>query len=270
MLTIVAVVVVFVHERPDPANPFILRIGHDPLAAKLLPMSVEFELRRNRRARRVTLRVKPDSSLVVTAPPRVPERVVRDFLAERAAWIERARCRLQAAREGRPDHLNLSHPERIELPAIGRTLSVRYEEGARLRWRAREPDLIELTGAEDPAEARALLVDVLRTRARQALETRVRDYAERHGLRPGRITWRNQKSRWGSCSSNGNLSLNVRLLLLDRPVCDYVLLHELAHLEHPNHSKAFWAKVESMCPDYRLRERELKAASQEMPVWVTG
>ncbi len=233
-------------------------------------MSEEFQLRRHRRARRVTLRVKPDASLVVTAPPRVPERVIRDFLAERAEWIDKARSRMQAVREERPEHLNATHPERIDLPAIDRTLSIRYGAGDRKGWRAQGSELIELTGAEDPADARALLVDVLKTTARGSLEPRVREFAARHSLNPGRITWRNQKSRWGSCSSNGNLSLSVRLLLVDRPVADYVLLHELAHLEHPNHSKAFWAKVESMCPDYRKQERELKAASRAMPVWVTG
>jgi len=233
-------------------------------------MSEDFQLRRHRRARRVTLRVKPDASLVVTAPPRVPERVIRDFLAERAEWIERARSRLQAARQGRPGHLNATHPDRIELPAIERSLSIRYETGDRLRWRARGPDSIELTGADDPGDARALLVAVLKAMALGALEPRAREFAERHDLRPGRITWRNPNTRWGSCSANGNLSLSVRLLLLDAPVADYVLLHELAHLEHPNHSRAFWARVESMCPDYRLRERELKAASRAIPVWVTG
>lgn len=233
-------------------------------------MTADFQLRRHRRARRVTLRVKPDASLVVTAPPRVPERVIRDFVAERADWIDRARGRLQAAREARPDHLDETHPERIDLPAIDRALSIRYIDGIRPRWRARGVDRIELQSADAPDDARALLVDVLKSVARESLEPRVLEFAERHALCPGRITWRNQNSRWGSCSTNGNLSLNVRLLLLDPPVCDYVLLHELAHLEHPNHSKAFWAKVESMCPDYRLRERDLKAASRAMPVWVTG
>lgn len=233
-------------------------------------MSEDFQLRRHRRARRVTLRVKPDASLVVTAPPRVPERVIREFIAERAEWIDSARARLRAVQDRRPEHLSATHPERIELPAVDRVLSVRYRDGIRLRWRARESEVIELTGAEAPADARALLVDVLKTAARGSLEPRVREFAETHALQPGRITWRNQKSRWGSCSSNGNLSLSVRLLLVSQPIADYVLLHELAHLEHPNHSKAFWAKVESMCPDYRARERELKAASRAMPVWVTG
>ena len=218
----------------------------------------------------MTLRVKPDASLLVTAPPRVPERVIRDFVAERSEWIESARERLRAAQGRRPEHLNATHPERLELPAIDRVLKIRYEEGDRLRWRAPGPETIELAGAENPDDARALLVDVLKAMARGSLEPRVRDFARTHDLHPGRITWRNPNTRWGSCSSNGNLSLSVRLLLVSQPVADYVLLHELAHLEHPNHSRAFWAKVESMCPDYRARERELKAASRAMPVWVTG
>lgn len=233
-------------------------------------MSEEFQLRRHRRARRVTLRVRPDASLVVTAPPRVPERVIREFLDERSDWIEQARSRLQAASDERPAALNETHPNSIALPALGRTLAIRYETGDRSRWRAPDPGCVELQGVEHPADANRLLVDVLKSIAREVLEPRVLAFAELHALRPGRITWRNQRSRWGSCSSNGNLSLNVRLLLLDREVCDYVLLHELAHLEYPNHSKGFWAKVESMCADYRLRERELKAASWAMPVWVTG
>jgi predicted metal-dependent hydrolase len=267
---VVRMVVVFVHEHSESCGLPILRIGNDVPAARLPFMSIEFQLRRNRRARRVTLRVKPDSSLVVTAPPRVPKQVIHDFLAERAEWIEMARKRMDAARAERADHLNATHPERIALPAIGHELRILYRNGGRLRWRALARDAIELQGSDEPDDAKTLLVDVLKQFGRTDLEPRVRDLADRHGLNPGRITWRNQKSRWGSCSSNGNLSLNVRLLLLDRPVCDYVLLHELAHLEHPNHSRAFWARVETMCPDYRLRERELRAASRTMPVWITG
>jgi predicted metal-dependent hydrolase len=263
-------VVVFVHAFAAVETSPILRIDADGPAGRLHCMSEDFQLRRHRRARRVTLRVKPDASLLVTAPPRVPERVIREFIAERAQWIETARGRLQSAREQRPDHFNATHPDRLELPAIDRVLKIRYEEGDRLRWRARGPEVIELAGAESPDDARALLVDVLKTMARGSLEPRVRAFAERHALRPGRITWRNPNTRWGSCSSNGNLSLSVRLLLVSQPVADYVLLHELAHLEHPNHSRAFWAKVESMCPDYRLREGDLKAASRAMPVWIMG
>lgn len=229
-----------------------------------------FQLRRNRRARRLTLHVRIDSSLVVTAPPRVSERQIRAFVAERADWIEAARDQLQAARADRAEHLGETHPKRIGLPAIDRALSIRYASNERPHWTSQGDDVIELRGAQDPADARALLVDVLKVYGRDFLTPRVAEFAAQHGLRPGRITWRNPNTRWGSCSSNGNLSLSVRLLLLDKPVADYVLLHELAHLVHPNHSSAFWAKVETMCSEYRDRKRELKAASRAMPVWCTG
>ncbi|MDX1625484.1 MAG: YgjP-like metallopeptidase domain-containing protein, partial [Wenzhouxiangellaceae bacterium] len=194
-------------------------------------MPEAFRLRRHPRARRVTLRVKPDASLVVTAPPGVPERSIRKFVTERGEWIARARSRLRRAR--RPE-LDETHPRRLDLPAVGRVLEVGYaDSGGRPKWRVSGPDRVELRGAGEPPAARALLVDVLKTVARGSLEPRVRELADEHRLLPARITWRNQSSRWGSCSSNRNLSLNVRLLLLAPETAEYVLIHELAHLEHP-------------------------------------
>ncbi len=233
-------------------------------------MAEPFKLRRDRRARRLTLRVRLDSSLLVTAPPGVPERQIQAFVAERADWIEAARRQLPVAQADRAGHLGESHPENIMLPAIDRALTIRYAPGEHPRWHSPGDDVIELHGANDPTDARALLVDVLKVYGRDFLAPRVADFAARHRLRPGRVTWRNPNTRWGSCSSTGNLSLSIRLLLLDRRVADYVLLHELAHLVHPDHSPAFWAKVGAMCPDYRAREHELKAASRAMPVWCTG
>ncbi len=79
-----------------------------------------------------------------------------------------------------------------------------------------------------------------------------------------RITIRDQKTRWGSCSAKGTLSFNWRLMLAPPAVLDYVVIHELCHLTHMNHSKAFWALVESACPDYRTHRRWLKEHGQEL------
>lgn len=79
-----------------------------------------------------------------------------------------------------------------------------------------------------------------------------------------RITIRDQKTRWGSCSAKGTLSFNWRLMLAPPAVLDYVVVHELCHLTHMNHSKAFWALVESVCPDYRTHRRWLKEHGQEL------
>lgn len=81
-------------------------------------------------------------------------------------------------------------------------------------------------------------------------------YAGLMGVTYGRITIRNQKTKWGSCTADGNLNFNCLLMLADERIRDYVIVHELAHRKEMNHSKAFWAQVEKICPDYRqLRDR---------------
>jgi predicted metal-dependent hydrolase len=89
----------------------------------------------------------------------------------------------------------------------------------------------------------------------------VLELAARHGLTVRRITVRSQKSRWGSCSRRGTISLNWRLVQAPGFVRDYLVLHELAHLREMNHSRRFWGEVARLCPDYREAERWLKQHS---------
>ena len=91
------------------------------------------------------------------------------------------------------------------------------------------------------------------------LPPRVFHHAQQHGADVRRVTVRNQRSRWGSCSRRGTISLNWRLLQTPPFVTDYIILHELMHLRQMNHSPAFWREVEQVCPDFREAERWLKA-----------
>ena len=102
---------------------------------------------------------------------------------------------------------------------------------------------------------------VSRARARQAAEQlipRLRELAARLGLTVGRVSIRNQRSRWGSCSRTGAIALNFRLVQMPPAVADYVLIHELMHLQQQNHGPRFWRLVEHACPDYREAERWLR------------
>ena len=101
-------------------------------------------------------------------------------------------------------------------------------------------------------------LEALADRACQVIPERVRYFAPKVGVDYGMITIRNQKTRWGSCSARGNLNFNWRLILAPEEVLDYVVVHELAHRREMNHSKAFYAIVESVLPDYRQARRWLR------------
>ena len=113
--------------------------------------------------------------------------------------------------------------------------------------------MADLTGNLRPAVERHL-----RSLAARELPARVWELAQARGFPVRRVTVRNQRSRWGSCSRKGTISLNWRLLQAPPFVRDYIVLHELAHLKEMNHSHRFWAEVESLCPGYADAERWLK------------
>lgn len=104
----------------------------------------------------------------------------------------------------------------------------------------------------------------LADRASKIFPTRVMHHAEIMGVRYGRITIRNQVSRWGSCSAKGNLNFNCLLVLCPREVLDYVVVHELCHLKEMNHSKKFWSLVEQICPEYKIHKLWLKEHGNEL------
>lgn len=101
-------------------------------------------------------------------------------------------------------------------------------------------------------------LSALALRARQIIPERAAHFAPLVGVTYGRITIRNQRSRWGSCSSAGNLNFNCLLMLAPPEVMDYVIVHELCHRKEMNHSPRFWAEVERVMPDYKIHRQWLK------------
>ena len=98
----------------------------------------------------------------------------------------------------------------------------------------------------------------LRQRAGEMIRERVEYYAPKMGVTYNRIFIKEQKTRWGSCSSSGNLNFNWKLILIEEELLDYVVVHELAHRKQMNHSQQFWQEVEKILPDYKERRRRLK------------
>ena len=114
--------------------------------------------------------------------------------------------------------------------------------------RDNRPDIVYLPEVTEESD---------RERIQTFIEEKVSYYASVMGVSYGRITMRNQKTRWGSCSSEGNLNFNCRLLFVPDRIVDYVVIHELAHRKFMNHSKAFWKEVEKYMPDYKEQRKML-------------
>ena len=112
-----------------------------------------------------------------------------------------------------------------------------------------------------PAPPPELLSKSDRMKIQLKIGKRVRHYCEIMGVTVGYVTVKNQKTRWGSCSAKGNVNFNYQLAFLPEELLDYVVIHELAHRRHMDHSEAFWAEVEKYCPDYLERRKQLKEYS---------
>ena len=125
-------------------------------------------------------------------------------------------------------------------------------------WIFKHLKRIEETKAEQPEPLSSEEIEKLVQKALQVLPEKVEHYARIIGVTYGRITIRNQKTRWGSCSSKGNLNFNCLLMLAPSEVLDYVVVHELCHRKEMNHSSDFWKEVEYIMPDYQERRARLK------------
>ncbi len=239
-------------------------------------MSFPYKIRVHPRARHIRLRVDPRDGVVVTVPKRYSQRRVAALVAESQDWINSVKARIEQAQAAVDVATRGLRPSRIDLPAIDERWPVHYAIAERqtVGFRAGEKELgFHLPkNAVDDASVDQRVGEKLRSwlfdRAHQVMGPLVQELATRHGFDHGRITIRNQRSRWGSCSANGNLSLNARLLFCSPEACRYVILHELVHTEHPNHSKAFWSRLAQVDPDYRNAMQNLKTTSHQIPDWL--
>lgn len=197
---------------------------------------VEVLVRRSKKARRISLRVSGlDGRVTLTLPQRVAEAEGTDFVRSKTDWIAR-----QLGRVHRP-----------EAPQIGGSVMVQGQLRRIVAGQVRRPvldgDLI-VPAQRDKVAAR--VAGFLKTQARDALTEASDRYAAQLGRSYGKITLRDTRSRWGSCSARGDLMYSWRLIMAPSEVLDYVAAHEVAHLAEMNHSPAFWAHVGRLYPGY--------------------
>ena len=233
-----------------------------PLTTREEPLSVGGRLVplrfvRHLRARRYVLRVDRDGAARVTVPRFGSLAEARRFAERQTAWIERQLARqassATAPRSGEPDTSFFFRGERVAASLI------HNGSGAEVRF----ADQV-LRGTQTGVSLRPVIEAHLRALAGDELPPRVMEYATIHRLPVRRIQVRAQRSRWGSCSRRGTISLNWRLIQTPPFVRDYIILHELMHLREMNHSARFWREVKSVCPYFNEAERWLKRFGREL------
>lgn len=242
----------------QPASASRAATSHNADGPEARPHDVIFE--RSSRARHYRLTLRRDGVAVVTIPVRGSERMAVRFAEQHRDWLERARQRQR------------NRPRAAEVWTVG----------THVLWRGEMHEIraasfgVSVVGAPPPDRPKvSLAADVFRVpalegdlrptleahfarRARIELTARAWELAAVTGVEIKHVTVRNQRSRWGSCSANGTISLNWRLVQTPDFVRDYIIHHELMHLREMNHSARFWARVEEVCPEWRSAERWIK------------
>jgi predicted metal-dependent hydrolase len=200
--------------------------------------SEEYVVERSARSRRVRVSVEHDGTVRVTLPRRAPARAAAEAVRDLQPWIERRRRALaRAAAE-------VSRAPGT-VPYLDETLRL-VSQPRRTRVHRRGDELLVPAGDPRPALERWY-----RRAAREEVAPRLDAAVARAGTTYSGLTIRGQRTRWASCSSTGGMSFNWRLLLAPEPVLDYVVEHEVCHLEVMDHSPRFWALLESRVPDWR-------------------
>ena len=216
---------------------------------------VGYVLRRSGRARYIRADIGLRTGLRVTLPEGIAETRAAAFLKSRHVWVLRSLTRLERLASIIPDR-SLEHGTTV--PYLGTTLTLSVSTGSPARVGRLADALIVHVPRRTRSAVHAALESWYRAQAARLLGELVAELSAAHGLDYRKIVIRDQKRRWGSCSSTGTLSFNWRLLLAEEPVVRYLAAHELAHRAHPDHSRRFWAKVAELCPGYREQERWLK------------
>lgn len=226
-------------------------------------MTINYVLKVSLRARRLRLAVRPDTGLEVTTPKGVAIGRIEAILREKAAWIE---ATLQRFATQAPV-ATIAAYDGANIPFAGISLEFRVRQVAsatRTHFALTGAILTVTTPHTDAPTLRAALEAWYRRQAHHIFAQRVAYWNARYGFEHGRISIKDQKSRWGSCSQAGNLNFNWRLLLAPIEALDYIVIHELAHLKEGNHSSRFWALVATQCPDYKQQRRWLRQHGHEL------
>jgi len=212
---------------------------------------MEYKLIRKKR-KTLAIRISDAGEVVVYAPIRTSVKYIENILEKKSHWVNDAKLKMLEAqnRYGRNiPFLGKSYNRNI-IEKKGRKVGIEFSGNMFRVYLDRE--------SHGEADIKKALHLWYREELSKILDDRIRHFSGRMGVKPGKVTIRSQKTIWGSCTQDNNLSINLKLALAPPEVIDYIIVHELCHITHKNHSKAFWGAVDAVMPDYREKKDWLR------------
>lgn len=239
---------------------------------------VDYTIRISKRAKRVSIQIALDGSVEVVVPPAYDRTKVPRLVAKRRDWILKNRARLSSERLDTSTDWQKSLPDKLELrwqtsltqatPSEVWQISYELDSGPTLCIPVPEHGLIVRGKVDQVPACRQVLCEWLSHKAYQELVPWLRQLSVDLDLPFKRPSVRGQKTLWASCSSSQNISLNYKLLFLPKELVHYVLVHELCHTVHMNHSEAFWQLVGKKMPGFEPYRKTLKNGWKYVSRWV--
>lgn len=201
------------------------------------------------KARYLQIRFIPDKGLELVLPRFASYADAEKFLKKNIDWVEK---KLKSANHPRDTH---NHFHFLGKPfSIKTTVTPKGQSSYKITG-----DSLEISHPEPARINYSKLFDLIyKIEGKKILPIITNEIASEFGFTPNRITVRGQSSRWGSCSRKGNINLNFRMMKFRREIINYIIIHELCHLRHFDHSKAFWTEVSKHSPNYKLLKKEIK------------
>ena len=225
------------------------------------------------RAKHARLKMTPHDGLIVVLPQGFSKKQVPALLQRHELWIRKTAAQLDAHRQESVPEMENGLPGIVLFPHFSEEWRVEYRQTMTGEVGIKEISACSLLVSGDVANTalcRKLLFSWLKHRAKQLLLPLFEQLAVARDFKYGEAKVRLQHSRWGSCSSSGVITLNSKLLFLPEYLIRHIMIHELCHTVHPNHSRAFWALVQHHDPLWRSHKGEMKSAWKYIPAWISG
>ena len=247
------------------------RVSKHSSAPKTLSGPHDYTVKESRRAKQVRITLSLQDDLVVVIPKGFDRGRIPSLLQKHKRWLKNASERIEEQRRLLESEPTGVLPERLALRGIAEEWTVEYRprESSRVTVVERSGYRLLVSGDTDNiGVCRDAVRRWLSRRAHVHLTSWLVTLAKEHGFKFGRGIVRSQRTRWGSCSRRRTISLNLKLLFIPQDVAQYVLMHELCHTVHLNHSQKFWTLLKHHEPDCARKERELRSAGRFVPTWI--